>query len=100
MLHRLVAGGLVAVMLATAVPCQAQVEPSLPSWNWDNPKGDPLPWAPSSATFIELAALGLAVDLFFGGRVSGAIYRGAVVMGRNLFGSRAPATAVRAVAVP
>ncbi len=87
---------LVTVLLAalvTAVPCRAQVEPALPSWNWDNPTADPTPWAPSTLNLFEIAALAVAVDLTFGGRVTGAIYRVVVGAGRAVFGGPAPAVA-------
>ena len=86
MLHRTLASILIVALVMTAVPCRAQVEPQLPSWNWDNPSGDATPWAPSTLTVVELAGLVLAVDLFFGGRVSGALYRAAVLGGERLFG--------------
>ena len=91
-------------LLATAVlvsaiclsgPCSAQSEPSLPSWNWDNPLGDPTPWAPSTITFVEVAALGLALDFYFGGRVSSAIYRAIVAGGRALTSGPIPAPPIR-----
>jgi hypothetical protein len=98
MLHRLLVCLLVAATLATAVPARAQVEPALPSWNWDNPTGDYTPWAPSTVTVVEAVALALAVDLFFGGRVSGALYRAALTAGRGLMsGGRAAAPAAAAV---
>jgi hypothetical protein len=87
-------------VLLTSVPGHAQIEPALPSWNWDNPSVDPTPWTPSALNVIEITALALAVDLYFGGRVSGTAYRAVVGAGRALFGgSAAPATRASATAV-
>ena len=99
MICRVLIVALIVAGFAGTTPCRAQVEPALPSWNWDNPMGDPTPWAPSAITYIEVGALALALDLYFGGRVSGASYRAVIKVGQYLFAARprpaALATAVR-----
>jgi len=88
---------LVALLLAGLMigsnPAAAQVGPALPTWNWDNPTQDTTPWAPAALTVVEIVALGVAVDLFFGGRISGIVYRGAISLVSGVIGGGRAAVA-------
>ena len=94
MLGRILTLLVFVTLLLISPPSYAQAEPALPSWNWDNPTYDATPWAPATITIVEMVALGVAVDLFFGGRVSRGLYKAALGVSRFVF-SRAPAAAAR-----
>jgi hypothetical protein len=47
----------------TAVPVVVTAAPTLPAWNWDDPKGEKYSWVPAVATVAGIAVVVVAADL-------------------------------------